>query len=471
MSVPGPRVLTRSAGSPRPPARIVHFGLGSFHRAHQAWFSAHASDARDWGICAFSGRGPGIAAVLRRQGGLYTLIERSATGDRFELMTNLVEVYDGTDTGAIVDVFSRPEVVVVTTTVSEAGYRMDLDGTAHLDDPELAGDVESLRACGAHESLAALAIVTVAGRILLGLDARRRANAGPIAVVPCDNLPNNGWVLRRGLTQLAQRISPALTLWLAQNVSVVSTSVDRITPRTTDRDLAVVARETGWIDAAPVVTEPFASWVLAGDFPAGRPRWEDAGAQFVEEIEPYERRKLWLLNGAHSVLAYVGLAAGHDSVASAVADPRCRRVIESFWTSARHHLPDGLEVEEYCRQLIERFENARIEYQLAQIASDSVMKLRTRIAPVVIAEYGAGRECRAGAQAMAAWARWLLTHGSFPDADILALRARLDAGPSAVVELLRLVDARLVDLGDFVARVQRLVHEPDDAGDDAATRP
>jgi fructuronate reductase len=468
MSVSAPRVLNRRAFAsphPSPPARIAHFGLGSFHRAHQAWFTAHASDASDWGICAFTGRGSGIADALRHQGGLYTLIERSAAGDRFDVMTNLVEVYEGSDSGAIVDVFSRPEVVVVTTTVTESGYRMDLDGTPHVDDVELARDVATLHGLTAQDRLDGLTFSTIPGRILLGLEARRRAHVGPIAVVPCDNLPNNGWVLRQGLTQLARRVSAELALWLEQNVTFVSTSVDRITPRTTDRDIAMVSEETQWIDAAPVVTEPFASWVLSGDFPAGRPRWEDAGALFVEEIEPYERRKLWLLNGAHSILTYLGLAAGHVTVAQAVADPHCRRAIESFWSSAQHHLPDDLDLEVYCRELIERFENSRIEYQLEQIASDSVMKLRTRIAPVVVAEFRAGRDCSAGAEAMAAWARRILARGSFPDADILAVTAILDGGPSAVVELIRLVDQQLVDLGAFVDRVEQLVNERADVVD------
>ncbi|MHB1209013.1 MAG: mannitol dehydrogenase family protein [Acidimicrobiales bacterium] len=455
---------TFGAPYPSPPARIAHFGLGSFHRAHQVWFTANASDASDWGICAFTGHGRGIADALGRQDGLYTLIERSATSDRFNVMTNLVEVYEGSDSGAIVDVLSRREVVVVTTTVTESGYRMDLDGTPQLSDVELARDVATLRELTPHDSLDALTISTIPGRILLGLEARRRGHGGPIAIVPCDNLPNNGWVLRRGLTQLAARVGTELARWLEENVSFVSTSVDRITPRTTEGDVALVQEATRWIDAVPVVTEPFASWVLSGAFPAGRPRWEDAGAQFVEEIEPYERRKLWLLNGAHSILAYVGLDAGHVTVAQAIADPQCRRVVESFWTSARHHLPEDLDLDEYCRQLIERFENARIAYHLEQIASDSVMKLRTRIAPVVVAESRAGRGCLAGAQAIAAWARWILAHGSFPDADVAAVSAVLDGGPSAVIELIRLIDQQLVDLGAFVERVAQLVDDGDDLG-------
>ena len=410
MSGSAARHLTRrafGAPSPGPPTRIAHFGLGSFHRAHQAWFTAHAGDGDEWGICAFTGRRSAIADSLRPQEGLYTLIERSAVGDRFEVMTNLVEVYEGSDCAAIVDVLSRPEVVVVTSTVTESGYRIGLDGSPHFDDAKLARDIETLRELTSHDRLDSLTIGTIPGRMLLGLEARRRANVGPIAFVPCDNVPNNGWVLERGLTQL---------------------------------------------------TEPFASWVISGDFPAGRPQWEQAGALFVDDIEPYERRKLWLLNGAHSILAYLGLEAGHVTVAQAVGDPRCRSAVQSFWSSAAHHLHE-LELEVYCGQLVERFENSRIEYQLEQIASDSLMKLRTRIVPVIVAEFLAGRDCPAGAEAVAAWIRQVHARGSFPDDESLTVDSIVGGPHSAVVELIRLVDPHLVGLGAFVDRVERMVNE------------
>jgi fructuronate reductase len=433
--------------------------LGSFHRAHQAWFTAHSDDGAHWGICAFTGRSGALAETLRRQGGLYTLVERSASGDQFEVMTNLVEMYDGADVGAIVDVLSRQEIVVVTITVTEAGYRLGLDGAPHLHDTELARDVEILREMAQAVRLDVRVINTVPGRILLGLEARRRAQGGPIAIVPCDNLPRNGSVLEQGLTQLADLISPKLAFWMKENVTFASTSVDRITPRTTDRDIATVAQVTGWIDAAPVVTEPFASWVISGRFPAGRPRWETAGALFVEEIEPYERRKLWLLNGAHSLLATIGFEAGHSTVAQAIADPRCRHSVESFWSSARRQLPDLVDLDAYCAQLIERFENSRIMYELEQIATDSVMKLRTRITPVIVAELRAGRDCPAGAEALSAWVVLVLTRGSFPDAEILAVTTIVDSSVSTTADLVRLVDPRLIEFPAFVNRVEHLVNE------------
>ena len=104
------------------------------------------------------------------------------------------------------------------------------------------------------------------------------------------------------------------------------------------RTLPLVRPQCGYRDKAPVVAEPFPNWVLSGDFPAGRPRWEDAGAVFVDDIEPYENRKLWLLNGAHSILAYAGQLRGHTTVAEALADPVCLQAVEEFWDEASRHL-------------------------------------------------------------------------------------------------------------------------------------
>lgn len=454
--------LTRSTyqpGAPMPRARIAHFGLGAFHRAHQVWFTAHSDDGAQWGICAFSGRTSGVVDVLRAQDGLYTLIERSGDGDRFEVMTNLVEMYDGTDSAAIIDVLARPEIAIITTTVSEAGYRLNLDGTPKFDDAELARDIEALRRAVVGPIAKDVDVTTVPGRILLGLDARRRASAGPLAIVPCDNLPDNGPVLERGITELATRISAELARWIGANVTFVSTSVDRITPRTTKEDLETVLAHTRRIDASPVVTEPFASWILSGEFPGGRPRWEAAGARFVADIEPYERRKLWLLNGAHSLLAYVGLEHGHTTVAEAIADPGCRVSVESFWQSARRHLPADLDLDFYEAQLLERFENARIDYQLEQIATDAVMKLRTRIAPVLMNELREGRDCPSATEALRAWVVHVLERGSFPDAERSTVESIVSTSSSIAADLIRLVEPGFAQYARFLSKFDESVQE------------
>ena len=186
---------------------------------------------------------------------------------------------------------------------------------------------------------------------MLALAARRAAGAGPLAVVCCDNLSNNGTVARNAVAGFAGAWDAGLAAWIDANISFVSTSVDRITPRTTDADLAAVEAACGYRDNSPVVAEPFSNWVLSGDFPAGRPRWEDAGAVFVADIEPYENRKLWLLNGAHSLLAYAGQLRGHTTVAQALADPLCLQAVESFWDEAEANLAGSGTEAQNCRSL------------------------------------------------------------------------------------------------------------------------
>jgi fructuronate reductase len=393
---------------PRPPARIVHLGLGAFHRAHQAWYTAHAGNAREWGIVAFTGRSPAMADVLSGQDGLYTVIERSSAADRYEIVTSLVEAQDGANISRLADLLASPDVALVTVTVTEAGYRLRADGSPDTSDAALARDLTILHmAASSRSQLGGLSLTTMLGRLLAGLEARRRSSAPGIAVVPCDNLPANGSLMSRGTIQAAETVSPGLAEWITQNVSFVSTSVDRITPRTTAADASRLNAQQEWVDAAPVVTEPFRDWVLSGSFPAGRPSWEDAGARFVDDIEPWERRKLWLLNGAHTLLSFGGLLGGHETIAQAIDDPVLSVMVEEFWNEASAQLPAGLAVASYRAALRERFLNSRIEHRLAQIAEDGTRKLSLRIVPVAEAQLRAGRIPGGAAFAIACW----IAHG------------------------------------------------------------
>jgi fructuronate reductase len=389
---------------PPSPVRIVHLGLGAFHRAHQAWYTAHSGNAHEWGIAAFTGRSPAMAEALSRQDGLYTVIERSSAADRHETVTSLVAAQDGANISRLVELLASPGVALVTITVTEAGYRLRADGSPDTSDAALAEDLATLReAASSQAPLGRLSLTTMLGRLLAGLEARRRASRSGIAVVPCDNLPANGLLMSRGTIQAAQFVSRGLAEWITQNVSFVSTSVDRITPRTTAADTETLNAQQEWSDAAPVVTEPFRDWVLSGSFPAGRPAWEDAGARFVDDIEPWERRKLWLLNGAHTLLSFGGLLRGHETIAQAISDPLLSAMVEEFWDEASAQLPGGLSVVSYRAALLERFRNSRIEHRLAQIAEDGTRKLSLRIVPVAEAQLKAGRLPGAAAFAIACW--------------------------------------------------------------------
>lgn len=415
-----------------PTVRVVHLGLGAFARAHLIRYTDLANALVDpeerWGVAAFTGRSARAAQLLAGQDGRYTLVERSAEGDRAATVDALVSVHDGADRGTWRALLARPEVGIATLTVTEAGYRSDAEGHLDLADPQVAADVQQLRPRGTEDDSCG-EIRTAPGRLVDGLQARRLAGAGSIAIVALDNLPHNGEVLARVVLELARLVDPALADWIPEQVAFVSTMVDRITPATTDADRAVVRALTGRDDAAPVVTEPFSEWVLQGRFPAGRPGWDAVGARFVDDLEPVERRKLWLLNAGHSLLAYEGLARGHATVAEAFADPVLRERVEQLWAEARAVLPlPAQDVEAALEALRTRFANGRIEHRLAQIARDGSQKLPVRVLAVARARREARLPVgRAGAGVVAAWAQHLLAHdlrADDPAAVVLAARVR-----------------------------------------------
>jgi len=426
-TVPSGMPLLGRDGRSAPPIRIVHLGLGAFHRSHQAWFTHRAPDAAEWGIASFTGRRPHAATTLAAQDSLFTLVERGSEDDRFEVIGSIAEAVDGADTTRLAQLLAAPTTAIVTLTVTEAVYEQ----------------------IDTHSPLS---------RLLHGLDARRAAGAGPIAVVSCDNLAANGRVAHATVLRIAERVSPALVAWISENVSFVSTSVDRITPRTSMQDRTLVAARCGYRDDSPVVAEPFASWILCGEFPAGRPSWENAGAEFVEDIEPFENRKLWFLNGAHSLMAYAGQLREHTTVADAFADPVCRDAVESFWNEAARHLPHPeLNVPEYRQALAERFANQRIAHSLAQIAADGTTKLRMRSIPVLRAELAAGRTGLATARVLAAWMDFVSSGVQIQDPLAGALReVETPGGHTGTADLLRLVDAPLANDTLTVQRIFEL---------------
>lgn len=393
--------------TPAPPVRHVHLGLGNFFRAHQAWYTAHASDGGEWGIAAFTGRSPDLARALAAQDGLYTLVTRGPERDEFEVVPAVARSHAADEHEAWLGYLADPAVQVVTTTVTEAGYVRDPAGDPDVGRQELAADLETLR-----RDPTSL-VRTAPARLVAGLLARRRADAGPLTVVPCDNLPDNGAAVARVLLGLAEQVDPALRSWIEESVGFATTMVDRITPEPTAVDVAAVAAGTGVQDRAPVVTEPFTEWVLSGRFAAGRPAWQDAGATFTTDVAPFEQRKLWLLNGAHSMLAYAASMRGHVTVADAMRDEVCRAWIEEWWDAAAPHLTlPAADVAAYRAALTDRFANPRMAHRLDQIAFDGSQKLPIRTVPVLRLEVAAGRVPVGAVRPLAAWVCHLRGHGA-----------------------------------------------------------
>jgi fructuronate reductase len=440
--VSAPPALSRAAGDGRAaaPVRVVHLGLGNFFRAHQAAYTAAAPDTAEWGIAGFAGRSAGLARALRGQDCLYTLITRAGAGDRFHVIDSLVRAHGADEHDAWLAYLAAPATAALTLTVTEAAYLRGANGNLDLTRSDLRADLKAL------QTDISAPVRSVPARLVAGLAARRRAGAGPIAVVPCDNLPRNGEVVRRVAGDLAGALDPGLAGWIDATVSFVTTVVDRITPRAVDEDWQAVLAATGRRDACPVVTEPYREWVLTGEFPAGRPDWPSAGARIVTDAEPFERRKLWLLNGAHSLLAYAGSIRGHRTVAEAIADDACRSWVEQWWDEAAPHveLPTA-DTDRYRAALATRFANPAIAHPLTQVAADGSQKLPVRILPVLRQERDRGVVPLGASRILAAWVAHLRGRGA-PITDVDAERiTALARGPlpGAVARLLDFLGAGL----------------------------
>ena len=456
------RRLDRAAeGLPPAPIRAVHLGVGNFFRAHQAWYTQRANEAgsgRDsdgtdrWGIAAFTGRSAAIADELAPSQGLYTLATKGPDGASYETIDVLSAVHPADDSAAWCRYLASPQVAVVTSTVTEAGYRRAADGSLDLDDAGVSADLAALRAN--LDDPAAATLTTAPGRFVAGLLARRVAGIEEgLTFVPCDNVPENGPMVRRVVLDLAEQVDPELPSWIGDHVAFVTTMVDRITPRTTDADREALRQERGIEDPALVVTEPFVEWVLAGEFPGGRPAWDEAGARIVEDVAPFETRKLWLLNGSHSLMAYAATILGHETVADAIADERVRGWVEQWWDVAASQLTlPAQEIDAYRAALIERYENPNIRHRLAQIAADGSQKIPIRILPALRDARAAGGDVSGATRAVAAWILHLRGLGA-PVNDAQESRVR----PLVEGSLEDAVGAVLRDLGVEDAEVERLV--------------
>lgn len=402
--------LTREKfGRKAAPVKILHVGLGNFTRAHQAWYTEHAEDADEWGIAAFTGRRPLMADLLTPQDGLYTLITKEASGNAFEVISSVVAVHPASDFQSFISYFTSPELAIVTTTVTEVGYCRRPDGSLDVEDDAVAADLETLRNTEVQD-LGRIELSTAPAKVLAGLLARREAGSGALTILPCDNLPDNGSAFHKVVADAAREVDPSLIEWMDKNVAWATCMVDRITPATSDDDKAEAEQVQGYTDASPVPTEPFSEWVISGQFPAGRPNWESAGAQIVDDVEPYEQRKLWMLNGSHSLMAYAAPILGHETVADAIADPVVRGWVQSWWEEAGSGL--SVEWEDYAKALLERYENPNIRHLLAQIAHDGSQKIPVRIAPTLINQRKQGLMPSSAVKAVAAWMLHLLGNGA-----------------------------------------------------------
>jgi fructuronate reductase len=453
----GAHRLSRADSRSAAPVRHVHLGLGAFVRAHVAWYTDQAPDAAEWGIAAFTGHSTALVEQLTAQDCLYTLVVRGPEADSFSVVSSLSRAFPGTDGPAWLRYLAAPATSIVSLTVTEAGYCRDTTGALDRTDPAVRADLASWHQRGFVGCTGPASLRTVPARLAAGFAARRAADAGPVTLVSCDNLPGNSSAAARVTLEFAAAADPGTAEWIAGNVHVADTLVDRITPATTDPDVDLVRQATGRADYSPVVTEPFSEWVLSDSFGTSRPDWPSAGALVTSDVRPYSERKLWLLNGAHSLLAYAAPSRGHRTVAEAIADPVVLGWVREWWHEAAPQLPlPSAETAAYCDALIGRWGNTRIGHQLAQIAVGGLQKLPVRILPVLHAELAAGRAAPGAIRILGAWVAWLRGPGApviDPALRELAAAIRSAGERTAARRALAALDPELVEQPDVVAAV------------------
>ncbi|EIM24692.1 mannitol dehydrogenase family protein [Microvirga lotononidis] len=381
---------------------IVHLGIGAFHRAHQAVYTDDVLGLDpQWGIVAASLRSPDTFDALAPQDGLYTLSVRSREGEALRIIGSIRQVIVAPRaTDDLLDAMADPRTKIVTLTVTEKGYCHDpATGTLNEAHPDIVHDLAYLKTPR-----------SAPGFIVEALRRRRRAGVPPFTVLTCDNLPSNGRTVKRVLTRFAELVDPDLGRFVADEVSCPSTMVDRIVPATSDQDRQRIGEALHVEDAWPVVTEPFTQWVIEDRFPQGRPAWENAGAEFVADVEPYEHMKLRLLNGSHSTLAYLGYLAGYETVADTMADPAFVRLVEGLMdeeVTPTLHMPPGADLASYKRALVERFKNPALKHRTWQIAMDGSQKLPQRLLGTVRDRLRDGGSIARLSLGVAAWMRYV----------------------------------------------------------------
>ncbi|MEL4358277.1 MULTISPECIES: mannitol dehydrogenase family protein [unclassified Luteococcus] len=358
---------------------IVHFGLGNFHRAHLAVNTAHALAAQpgDWGIVGIANRSHKVTDALRRQDFLYSIV----TLDPAHRGVGVVDVHRHTlvaaeDALEILDTVADPAHRIISLTISESGYHLDpRTNELQAEDPEIARDL----ADGGASPSAPLS------QLCFGLLRRFRQSKAPVTVLSCDNLLAAGRTTQTAVTQFLTHAgaSEEFFAWLAESVSFPNAMVDRIVPAPTEATREAALAELGVSDEAAVPAELFTMWVIEDDFAAGRPRWEAApGVIFSDEVEKYELVKLRLLNGGHSLLAYLGGLAEQPTIPEARAVPFVERCVRAALTDEylpSIDLPTGFDADSYIEQLFARWSNSDLGDRTARVGSDGSTKLLQRV--------------------------------------------------------------------------------------------
>ena len=361
---------------------MLHLGLGSFHRAHQAVYVQKLIDSGDdsWELAGGNLRADMLDVIeaLQKQNGQYTLETVAPNGERFyDKITAIRHVipFDENLSG-LVTMGSSPDTRIISFTVTEAGYYLDDKDQLDLNFADLKADLERVKSGAVGYSIYG-ALVTI-------LKARITKEAGPVTLLNCDNLRHNGQRFRKGLLQFIDLLGDAaLKTWVEQNTTSPNDMVDRITPRPTPAVRQSVLAATGVDDPAALMGETFIQWVVEENFIAGRPAWEKVGVEMVDSVTPYEEAKIRILNASHSCIAWAGTLRGYTYIHEGTLDPEIRQLAYDYVTTdvIPCLTPSPLDLEAYRDVVLDRFSNAAIMDTNQRVAMDGFSKIPGYIAP------------------------------------------------------------------------------------------
>lgn len=387
-------------------SRIVHLGCGAFHRAHQALYTHHLLETSDsdWGICEVNlmpGNDRVLIENLKNQHLLYTVAEKGADSTALKIIGSMKEALhpeiDGCE--GILRAMTRPHTAIVSLTVTEKGYCTDAaSGQLDLNNPLIQHDL-------AHPATPKSAI----GYIVEALRLRREQGLAAFTVMSCDNVRENGHVAKVAVLGLAQARDPQLAAWIEAHATFPCTMVDRIVPAATPETLQEIADQLGVYDPCAIACEPFRQWVIEDSFVNGRPEWDKVGAQFVEDVVPFEMMKLRMLNGSHSFLAYLGYLGGYETIAETMTNPAYREAAFALMMQEQAptlSMPEGTDLQAYATLLIARFSNPSLRHRTWQIAMDGSQKLPQRLLDPIRLHLQNGSSWRHLALGVAGWMRY-----------------------------------------------------------------
>ena len=384
-------------------AGIVHIGVGGFHRAHQAMYINEllkTPGSEQWAICGIGllENNRGLRDTLVKQDYLYSLVVRHPNGqiDNKVIGSMIDFIFAPENKQTAIDKLAHNDTKIVSLTITEGGYNLHPNtGDLDLTNPDIMHDIAS-----PNDPKTAL------GYIAAALKVRQANNSPAFTVQSCDNIQHNGAVTRRMLLTLTEKQDPALSQWIEKNVAFPNAMVDRITPVTTKVDTDYVSETFGLIDEWPITCESFSQWVIEDNFSNGRPNWDLAGAQFVQDVTPFEKMKIRLLNAGHSVLGLLGSIHGYSTIDETVSDQDFANYLSAFMdlevTPLLDEL-DGIDLVAYKETLIERFSNPNIKDSLARICSESSAKLPKFLIATITENLAVKRDCSLAALVIATW--------------------------------------------------------------------